>query len=223
MTTTVLLYGVLGKKFGKYWKLNVKSPAEAIRALRANIGEEFFKALVEHSPGFHIVLGKKEAIGNKEIPLPSGKSTIRIVPAVSGAKSGLGQIILGGLIIAAVFFSGGALSPALTSALYGLGTSLVIGGVSQMLFSTPKTATTGPSENPNNLPSYTFDGPVNTTAQGQPVAIGYGRLRVGSAVIDAGLYSEQINSSADVSNPNLATNTSSILRMGNGLVGRVVA
>ena len=40
--------------------------------------------------------------------------------------------------------------------------------------------------------SYTFSGPVNTTAQGQPVPVGYGRLIVGGAVISAGITTEEI-------------------------------
>ena len=36
-------------------------------------------------------------------------------------------------------------------------------------------------------PSYIFNGPVNTMAQGHPVPIGYGEMIVGSAVISAGI------------------------------------
>ncbi|WP_157385783.1 tail assembly protein [Methylosarcina fibrata] len=36
MKTTVILDGVMGKKFGRKWELFVKSPAEAIRLITAN-------------------------------------------------------------------------------------------------------------------------------------------------------------------------------------------
>lgn len=39
-----------------------------------------------------------------------------------------------------------------------------------------------------NKPSYNFNGAVNTTAQGNPVPLGYGRMIIGSAVISAGIY-----------------------------------
>ena len=35
---------------------------------------------------------------------------------------------------------------------------------------------------------YHFNGVVNTTAQGNPVPLGYGRMIVGSAVVSAGIY-----------------------------------
>ncbi len=50
-----------------------------------------------------------------------------------------------------------------------------------------------PAEKPDNQPSYVFNGPVNTTAQGQPVPIGYGRLIVGGAVISAGISIDDIS------------------------------
>ena len=48
------------------------------------------------------------------------------------------------------------------------------------------------NEKPENTPSTYFDGAVNTTAQGHPVPIGYGKLIVGSAVISAGLTVEEV-------------------------------
>ncbi|MGT3282611.1 tail assembly protein, partial [Yersinia enterocolitica] len=41
-----------------------------------------------------------------------------------------------------------------------------------------------------NTASYAFGGPVNTVAQGNPVAIGYGERRIGGAIISAGVYAE---------------------------------
>jgi predicted phage tail protein len=66
----------------------------------------------------------------------------------------------------------------------------MLGGVTQMLFS-PKSAQS--VERPENRPSYSFDGAVNTTAQGSPVSVLYGGpLIVGSQVVSAGLSVEQI-------------------------------
>ena len=66
-----------------------------------------------------------------------------------------------------------------------LGLSMALGGISQMLAGNP--ATPGPANAVTNLPSYAFNGAVNTAAQGNPVPICYGRLRVGSQVISTGL------------------------------------
>ena len=68
-----------------------------------------------------------------------------------------------------------------------MGVGMVASGIVQMLAPQPKGISARNS--PNNSVSYTFNGPVNTTAQGDPVPLGYGRMIVGSAVISAGIYS----------------------------------
>ena len=74
-----------------------------------------------------------------------------------------------------------------------VGVSLAAGGVVQMLSPQPKL-----SANNNNgdkqSASYNFSGAVNTTAQGGPVPYGFGRMRVGSAVISAGIDAEDYSS-----------------------------
>jgi len=117
---------------------------------------------------------------------------IKIIPAIGGSGS-LGKIVLGAALIAASFYfpgTAGALSGFLSSAASSIGFSLVLGGVTGMLFK-PNTVKSTSSERPNNRPSYAFNGAINTVGQGNPVPLAYGRLRVGSQVISAGLRVEQ--------------------------------
>ena len=191
---TVRLYGHLGKKFGRVHKLEVASPAEAVRALSAN-HPEFRAALVSHAPGYRI------QVADEDIALDllafRGMSDIKIIPVVAGAKNGIGQILIGALILATAFATGGLSLGAtglVTSGIVGqmalsFGTSLLLGGISQMLVSAPKTG--GPANGPANKPNYAFNGAVNTVAQGNAVPICYGRLIVGSQVISAALTVEQ--------------------------------
>lgn len=192
---TVLLYGFLGRRFGKVHRYDVRSPAEAVRALCATI-KGFKQALVDGGH-YRVVVGGREAFNLPRIGDPvSERETIRIVPTVSGAGNGFGQVLIGAALIAASFYA-----PFATTALWGtatvgsvmgsIGVSLVLGGVSQMLFSPPQ-AQSGGVERPENKPSYAFDGAVNTAAQGNPVPVCYGRLIIGSQVISAGLTVEQI-------------------------------
>ncbi len=69
-----------------------------------------------------------------------------------------------------------------------LGAVMALGGVVQML--APQQVGQSSRDDANNAASYNFNGAVNTTAQGNPVPILYGRMIVGSAVISAGIYSE---------------------------------
>lgn len=194
----IRLYGHLGKKFGRSFRLDVKTPAEAVRALQANFSD--FEAYMQKfaNQGFRVQVGK-EYIDPVGLVTESESSTISITPVVSGAGRGVGQIILGGLIIAAAFsgwgsFAIAALSPtaaaatAVTASLVSFGVSMVIGGVVQMLTKAPGSTS---KEAASNKPSYAFNGPVNTTAQGGVVPICYGEMIVGSQVISAGLKVEQ--------------------------------
>lgn len=194
----VLLLGDLGKKYGRKFMLEVKSPAEAVRALVAN-----FPDIQKHMADryYRVVVGKSDT-GGEELHNPIGQQIIRIVPVVVGAGGAFGKILLGAAIIGLAFATGGAsiaangfLAGGLTTTFFGglavnLGVSLILGGVAQML--APAQPSGNPNEPTENDPSYAFNGPVNTTAQGQPVAVGYGRLRIGSAVISAGIVAEQV-------------------------------
>ena len=72
--------------------------------------------------------------------------------------------------------------------LYQIGAAMAIGGVIQML--SPQAKGLGAQDSPNNRPSYSFNGAVNTSVQGGCVGLLYGRMIVGSSVISAGIYSQ---------------------------------
>ena len=197
---TIKLTGILGRKFGRIHRLAVDSPAEAVRALCAI--KQGFRAFLErsHLDGFgYKVLVEKVAISKDsaetDLHMQHGANTVfTFAPRPTGAKSGLGQIILGVALVAAAFWTAGwSLSGLMAStAAKGVamfGASLFLGGVTQMLSPTIKSST---SESDANKPSYIFNGAVNTTAQGQPVPVLYGRMMVGSAVVSAGLTSKDI-------------------------------
>lgn len=191
---TIVLLGELGERFGRRHVLDVKSPAEAVRALMANFKDfsGFVSSSHERNVGYR-VLNMRDDVGEDELHLPAGRRII-IAPVIAGGGGALGKILLGAVLIAAaVLVPGlGAVtlfgSTTLASVAFGVGVSLALGGVAQLLAPAP------PSSKPNeqNEPSYVFDGAVNTTAQGQPVPIGYGRMIVGSAVISAGIVTEDI-------------------------------
>ena len=206
---SILLYGFLGQAFGRVHKYDVSTPAEAVKALSVTL-KGFKKAFVDGG-SYRILIGGKTDLDISETVNPvSDRETIRIVPVIAGASSGGLKIVLG---IALLFVAGplalgfgatgtaagvaGATTGAagfagITAGTFSaIGVSLVIGGVSQLLFSPPSAA--GDSqERPENKPSFIFNGAINTTRQGNPVPICYGRMIVGSQVISAGLTVEQI-------------------------------
>jgi predicted phage tail protein len=196
---TIILQGELGKRFGRMHRLDVRSPAEAIRALCANFRDfaGFLSSSHERNVGYRI-LSNQDAVNLDQLHDPAGQ-TIKIVPVIAGAGGGnpLASILIGGAIIAAAFFTGGValvagqglvFSGLIGQVAFGIGVSLALGGISQLLAPTPPS----PGVADATEPSFVFDGAVNTTSQGHPVPIGYGRLIVGSAVISAGLSADDI-------------------------------
>ena len=215
----VELLGVLGKKFGRTFNFDIKSPSEAIRALCINIPE--LKQFLLDSD--KIGIAYKVIVGDQSQPLedlhnPSGKQSIKIVPVLQGAGGGGGGIVnvIAGaalVVIGAVVtgMSFGLAAP-IGAALIGAGVSMMIGGVVQMLTPVPtfdlgsgqsyssqgqgygqgSSLEQTNNQTADNRPSYVFNGAVNTTAQGNPVPIGYGRVIVGSSVISASIRAEEL-------------------------------
>lgn len=190
--TNVYLYGHLGRTFGWRWRLDVHSPAEAVRAIMAN-RPDFQRHLIKHSePGYRVFIGPdpiKDATG---LHHPIGRQAIKIVPVVEGGKEAWINIVVGVVIMAAAFASFQWYGVPAGAALLvgGVGATLAINGVTQLLASAPNAPEV--AERPQNKPSFLFNGPVNTIAQGHPVPVGYGRLRVGSAVVSAAILTEDI-------------------------------
>ncbi len=167
-------------------KLCVNTPQEAIKALCTVLPgfETFMQTSKRRGLTFAIFNGKRN-IDRDELNF-SGVEEIKIVPVIIGSKkAGMFQTILGAVLVVA-----GALlwATPMGAPLVASGAGMVLGGVVQML--SPMQGGLARREDPDNKPSYAFGGPVNTIAQGNPIPIGYGKRRIGGAIISAGIYSE---------------------------------
>lgn len=192
MLRKIRLYGQLAKFVGKrVLYADVATAAEAVRFLVANWPE-----LDQHMTDQHyrVSVGSYDLTAD-ELHDPAGAQEIKIVPVVAGAGAAA-RIILGVALVAAAFFTGGATigllglaAPvAVSTVLAGIGASLVLGGVAQLLTPTPKTA----NEDQDPRKSFSFSGIQNTSRQGLPVPIVYGETVVGSVVISAGIDTVQV-------------------------------
>jgi predicted phage tail protein len=200
--TKVILHGILGKLFGEEWDLEIMSPGEALRAIETNTGKLFSFLREREDIEYRVVIDGQDCSFDELKVAYCAFKRIHFIPVIKGSDNGgIWQIIAGiALILIAIVVTvaqpefapvtgeaisfGAALLSGGTGILVTLGVSMLVGGVAQMLTPSPKTE--GTDEKPNNQPSYLFQGAVNTTRQGNPVPVGYGRLRVGSQVISAG-------------------------------------
>ncbi|OWF73684.1 phage tail protein [Yersinia frederiksenii] len=196
--TPIKLSGSLAAMFGRNHQRLVSSSGEVFKALCVTIPgfEQYLATAKQRGLTFAIFKGKRN-IGKDELDLASGGQEIRIVPVIIGSKrGGLFQTILGiALIGAAMAFAPagvGALGVFSAGGVTGftamMGASMALGGVIQML--SPQQSGLAMRQSPDNKPSYAFGGPVNSTAQGNPVGVLYGKRRIGGAVISAGIYAE---------------------------------
>lgn len=185
---TIRLYGQLGSRFGRSFRLAVNSPAEGIRALCAIVPgfQQYLAKAKEQGMAFAVFIGKQN-ISKDQLQDPPGGDDIRIAPVLLGSKrGGVLNIILGVVLIVVGAYTGNA------NLIYS-GAVMAIGGVVQMLGPQPKGL--GSQDSVENRPSYSMNGTVNTQAQGNPVPVPYGGhdtkgMLVGSAVISGGIMAE---------------------------------
>ena len=132
-----------------------------------------------------------------------------VLGPAAGGFLGLGAG-LGGAAGAGAAISMGLIGATAATAIGYVGVAMIVGGTSQLLSPTLSEApatygATSPTrqrardsftpennEVADNRASYIFNGAVNLTAQGNPVPLLYGRMRVGSVVVSAGLSVEDI-------------------------------
>lgn len=182
----VRLYGVLAARFGREFNLAVASPREAMKALAAQLPgfRRFLETSQQRGLVYAVFVGRRN-ISEAELDFGTGAADIRIAPMLAGSKkAGLFQTILGVVLIVV----GALTSWAGGGALVAAGIGMVAGGVMQML--SPQPGGLNTTEQAENTPSYAFGGAVTTVAQGNPVGLGYGRRRIGGALISGGIYAE---------------------------------
>jgi predicted phage tail protein len=197
MLRTIRIYGRLAKFLKRRkFEAEVSSAAEAVRFLLAN-----FPQLEQHMVDQHyrVSVGSYD-LAVDELHDPAGLQEIKIVPVVAGAGA-VGRIIAGVALIGLSILTAGATigllglaAPlAISPILVGIGASLVLGGVAQLLTPVPKVPQ-GAASNTDQDPrkSYSFSGIQQTSRQGVPVPVVYGETLVGSVVISAGIDTVQV-------------------------------
>jgi predicted phage tail protein len=210
--TTIYLTGRLGQLFGKEWKLDVFSPAEAVRAININTKGKFRDYLEKNKNKFYkiAVQNKKNLLDKEELENRSGHSDIYVMPALKGSSSGIGKILAGVALIALTFVTFGGTAPLLaggflglsaSSALtigIGLGASLILGGITQLLTPTPN-FNTNPGDNSEDRQSTLFQGNAASIYQGGSVGLIYGRALVAPMPICISAGTADVSTTASTS------------------------
>ena len=190
----IFLGGKLGKLFGSEWKLFVKSPAEAIRAINANTKGAFLRYVEKQGLEKYYKVSvntTRNRLDSNELTQEREMESLYISPVIKG-RGAVARIIIGVvLVIVGAFTSlfGG-------TALVVVGLGLIVGGVIQLLTPIP---TPPRDKSDTQVATSKLLGTPNSVSQGSALPIVYGRgivpsrpISISSNSFDTVTYSPEI-------------------------------
>ena len=209
----VKVYGALRKKLGQSrFEFEAATPAQALKALCINFPglDKWLIDSEKDGVGYRVMVGKEHVTDDlSALVMPwSEREVFSITPVIAGAGRGLGQILLGAALITTAILVPGAQFGAsgfkavalegakaatfgakLAAAAGTLGIGLTFFGIAQAISPQPDVPDFDESA---QLESFSFSNVVNTSRQGLPVPIAYGRVFVGSAIISSGTDVDEV-------------------------------
>jgi len=211
--------GDLGERYGfEHTYFNLRTPGEAIKLLCINfpkLQEELVHAH-EHGIGYQLVQADF-ALDYPDLQLPMGSNDLVLTPVVAGSGGGFGRVLAGVAIIALSFGIGAIASAGVAlgglagigtvgTAFVGVGASLVLGGITQMLSPQPRLPISGSQfggsrfagttrtdgfqsdiRGSDGAQSYAYTGAANSVGVGATIPVVYGKALVGSHLLSANI------------------------------------
>lgn len=209
----VRFYGSL-KQFGSEFNLDCKTPAEVVHALTSQIPK--LRQFIQQ--GLFTVRVGREYLDNRYLEQGLSQklkddATVHFTPALKGSKRGGLFGVIAGTAITAVALALGPLGLGVlgtTSAMMigGLGASMLLGGVAQMLTKMPtmrgvtQTGAVKPESTKSKeekKQSTSFSNLSNMVAQGKSMPLAYGLIRTGTLVISQGVETMDVEREPTVS------------------------
>lgn len=193
----VKILGELGRKYGNEYRFFVRHPRDVLSALCRQISgfKEYLCNAHENNIGFKLITKEVEGIDYEQLTMSC--STLTIAPVVAGSGGATGKILLGVALVGlsfvsfgagtvaagmgAAFAAGGTAASAgiVSTALFGIGLSMIATGIGAML--TPQVKT--PGTDSGKKESFLFDRAAELTTQGNPIPLVYGRYLVGAPLV----------------------------------------
>lgn len=192
---TIRLLGEAGRRYGRVFRLAVRSASEAVRALCLQIPDlrQYLLNSAEHGVAWRVVTEDPLGLAEDELDWPCSKRVV-LAPQPIG-RGAVGRILAGVALVAlaivlapvgaaaATIF--GTKFGALSLAIGSIGLSMAFGGVAQLLTPTPRmpgVANVGGSitDRTDQQKSALFDKSNANTAQGDVVPVLYGERLIGA-------------------------------------------
>lgn len=191
---TLKFYGSL-TKYGDRFDVYADSAREALHivisqldGLKERFVNDFFRLRVAKQDVAISDLQKKMTSDLKD------GDVVHVVPRALGGSGAL-NFIAGAALIAFSFtnpLGWAALAVGSTTVgtiAFGVGVSLILGGVANLLVKQPKMTTGASDETAKN---YGFNNLANNTVQGSAIPVCYGNITIGASVISQGIRSERL-------------------------------
>lgn len=190
----VHLHGGLGAECGGLYRLAVRSPAEAIRALRVQIPR--FRAMIEGGQ-WYVVRGPLASapagLGDVATGFAPHETEMHVMPALAGGGR-FGPILLGVALIGASFLippaagvlTFGLTQGALATTAFTTGLGLALSGAAALLSPSPRSR----FDQAERLQSDIFGQLVNTARAGAAFPVNFGHFEAGGVVLSAGITVE---------------------------------
>jgi predicted phage tail protein len=200
MLIEVKLLGELGRRFGRSYSFVAHSPKDVISALSYQLDgfKQYLMDAHERNIAFKLVNDTADGMDYEQVLMPCKR--LVIAPVVAGGGTA-GKILLGiGLIalsfvsfgstafagVGAAFKAGAVAGTASGSMLaFKLGATLLFSGIAELLAPSPSGG--------DDKESFLFDRADNTTSQGTPVPVLYGKfLATSPAVVSSSVTTYQV-------------------------------
>lgn len=232
----VRFYGTL-KQFGTEFNLDCKTPAEVVHALTSQIPK--LRQFIQQ--GLFTVRVGREYLDNRYLEQGLSQklkndATVHFTPTLKGSKrGGVFGVIAGAAIVAGALALGplglGVLGSTSAMMIGGLGASMLLGGVAQMLTKMPTMRGVTPtgavkhesvkSKQEEKKQSTSFSNLSNMVAQGKSMPLAYGLIRTGTLVISQGVETMDVdrNPTASVVDNSNKPTASDTVNTGNSNTG----
>ena len=180
--TIVNIHGILGREYGNSFLLSLPNPKDVLEAIDCN-RQGFLQRLVElqrEGLCYDMIINKKRITNGPDMDHMSNPATVDLVPAISGSGP-----LMAPLLMTTGLFTAGSTALAFAASIANF---VLFAAISYALTPKPENEALEISSKASKS-SLIFSNTVNLASQGSPVPIGYGRLLVGSQVIQATIKS----------------------------------
>ena len=181
----VRLLGELGRRFGRTFQFVADTPKQVISALSNQLPgfRDYLVQAHERGIAFRLVDEDPEGLAYENLLMPVKR--LIIAPLISGSGA-VGRILLGVALVALSFVSFGAGTAfagfgaqgfaAGSGILFNLGLGLVLTGIAGLIAPQPQ-------KDSKTKPSFLFSNSAETTVQGQPIPVLYGRFMAAAPLV----------------------------------------